>query len=335
MASSSSCLQGRIRRVQWLVPFPPGGAVDIYSRLLEPYFSERIGADIVVENMPGAGGSIAATKLRDSAPDGSTLGILNAPGLMAAALTGETNTPNSATDFTILGRIVQQQLVWVTASNSPLRTMDDVLSEAKKRSIVFAVSDAGSTNFVNTVIVSQLLGLDIKCLAGFLGSRETSMAVMRGEADLGSFTFESALDRIESQDLRVLLQVTEKRIAAHPSLDNAALLGGDKGLAAQRANELGRDARQAQADALTMVRFNAAGLLIAAPPKMNEELSRCLDEKLHESLTDPAFQAAAAKVNRSLDIARGAEAQAGIQGVAAEMEKFIPMIREAINKIRK
>jgi hypothetical protein len=67
---------------------------------------------------------------------------------------------------------------------------------------------------------------------------------------------------------------------------------------------------------------------------MNEERFRCLEQKLHEALTDADFQAAAARANRSLDVERGGAALSEIRTAAQRAERFVPVIREAINKIR-
>jgi tripartite-type tricarboxylate transporter receptor subunit TctC len=331
---ASPCFQTAAPRVRWLVPFPPGGGYDLYSRLLEPSFEEKLGAELALENLPGAGGIIAANTLAQSSPDGRTLGLINAPGLLVASLTGKTNAPNPARDFTILGRIVRNLHVCVTAGDSPLRTMDDILAESRKRPILVGISEAGSTNFVNLAVTADLLGINTEFIAGFGGSRETSLAVVRGDIDMAGFTFESILDRIEAQDLRPVLQISAERISPHASLEGVPLLGGDKGLAARRAAELGRDARKRQDEALALSGLTGMGLLVAAPPRMDESLFQCLDRKLHEALTDPAFQAAAAGANRSLDVGRAFEAQADIEAAAKQAEMFVPIIRETINKIR-
>jgi tripartite-type tricarboxylate transporter receptor subunit TctC len=333
-SKASSCFQTAGQSVRWLVPFPPGGGYDIYSRLLEPFLQEKIGAKINVENMPGAAGIIAATTLKRSRPDGLTLGIVNAPGLLVAALTGETNAPNPAKDFTILGRIARNPAVCVTRGDSPFPTIDDLLAEAERRPLLIGISEAGSTNFVNLAVMVHLLGINAEFISGFGGSRETSLAVMRGDADLSAFTFESVLDRIEAQDLSPVLQIGEERISRHPSLEGVPLLGGDGGLAPRRATELGRDPQQAVSDAETLARLTGAGLLVAAPSKMDGPLFRCIEQMLYESLTDPAFQAAASVAHRSLDVGRAEEAQADIEAAAGQAERFIPVIREAIRKIR-
>jgi tripartite-type tricarboxylate transporter receptor subunit TctC len=328
------CSQLAGKQVRWLVPFPPGGGYDIYSRLLEPFYQKKTGAEITIENTPGAGGIISANKLKESLPDGLTLGILNAPGLMVAALTGAVNVPNPVTDFTILGRLVRNQAVWVTAGNSPFRSIEDVLAESQRRPIVFGMSEVGSTTFVNVAVATDLLGINAAYISGFAGSRETSLAAMRGEVDLASFTFESILDRLESQDLRPILQISPQRISAHALLNDVSLLCGAEGIAARRADELGRDPRQSEETASTLTKLTGSGLLVAAPPNMEEGLFRCLEQHLYEALTDPELEAAAAKAKRSLDVARADEALSDIKAAAVQAGNFIPIIQAAIGKIR-
>jgi tripartite-type tricarboxylate transporter receptor subunit TctC len=328
------CSQLTGKQMRWLVPFPPGGGHDIYSRLIAPFYEKKTGAEIVIENTPGAGGIISANKLRESLPDGLTLGILNAPGLMVASLTGTTNVPNPVSDFTILGRMVRNQAVWVTAGNSPFHTIEDILAESQKRPIVFGMSEIGSTTFINVAVATDLLGINTTYISGFAGSRETSFALMRGEVDLASFTFESVLDRLESQDLRAILQISPKRISAHTSLNDVSLLCGTEGIAARRADELGRDPVQAEENATALTRLTGSGLLVAAPPNMENELFRCLEQQLYETLTDTELQAAAAKANRSLDVGRADEALSDIKAATVQAKTFIPVIQAAIRKIR-
>ncbi|MBM3790207.1 MAG: hypothetical protein FJW35_07620 [Acidobacteria bacterium] len=329
----ASCVAGK--RIRWLVPFAAGGGYDIYSRLLEPHLQKKLRAEIVLENMPGAGGIIAATTLMRSRPDGLTLGILNAPGLLVAAMTGETPAPNPATDFTVLGRIVRNHVTWFTGGHSALRSCDDVLAEAAARPMVFGISEVGSTNFINAAVAAFLLGIRAEFIAGYPGSRETSLAVMRGEVDLAAFTFESVQDRVDARDLRPILQISTTGVSAHSCLQGVPLLGGPEGLAVRRAIELRRDPRHAEEDADALIGLTRTGILVAAPPGLEDVLFRCLEESLHETLADPAFQAAAARARRSLDIGRADEAETDLRAAEGAAARFVPVIRDVMSRMRR
>jgi tripartite-type tricarboxylate transporter receptor subunit TctC len=330
----SRCFSSANATIRWIVPFPPGGGYDIYSRLLTPFYQRRVGAEIAIENTPGAGGIIAANRLKNSNPDGLTLGIVNAPGLLVASLTEETTAPSLSTDLTILGRIVRNQVVWATGADSPLRSMDDVLATAKTRSILFGMSEIASSNFVNMVVGSHLLGIESEFLAGFAGSRETSMAVVRGEVDLSSFTFESILDRIELGDLRPILQISGTQISSHPSLADVPLLWGKDGILEKRTGELNRDIAQAEAEAQSLTSLIEVGLLVAGPAEMSETLRTCLERSLFETLTDPEFQASAANANRMLSIGSAREALADLQAAAQQTHRLLPLVRSAIKRMK-
>ena len=92
---------------------------------------------------------------------------------------------------------------------------------------------------------------------------------------------------------------------------------------------------KAKADAKALTDLIGGGLIVAAPLGLEESLFECLDQGLHEALADPAFQAAAATANRSLDVARADVARGDLQAVTEQAEEFIPIVREAIKKVRR
>lgn len=329
------CFQARGRQVRFLVPFPPGGGYDIYSRLLEPHYEKQLGAEIAIENTPGAGGMISAITLKSARPDGFTLGILNAPGLLVASMTGEARAPDPVRDFTILGRIARTRSVLVTAVSSPLRTLDDLLAEATKRTILFGTSEVSSNNFVNMVGLVSLLGIPYEFISGFPGSREVLMGIVRGEVDITSISFESALDHIDAQDLRPILQLSRERLDPHSSLDGVPLLCGKDGVAVRRARELNRDPAQAESDASALTRVTGAGLVVAGPSRMDEKLFRCLEGGLYETLINPAFRADVAGARRSLDAARGEPARDELWAAAGDAPRFVPLVRAAMLRMRR
>ncbi len=322
------------KTVRWIIPGPPGGGYDMYSRLIKPFYEEALKAQVVIDNVPGAGGLIGAKILQEANPDGLTVGILNVPGLLVATLSGVTNAPNPAKDFTILGRVARSQQIWATGSRSRLRSIEDVLKTAEKRPLVFGASDVGRDGFVNIAVTSSLLGLDVEFVVGFRGTRASSLAAIRGDVDLVASKYESILDNIKAGDLRPLLQISTDQISPHPSLKGVPLLGGDKGLAARRAADLGKDVEEVKEDANALADLIGGGRVIAAPLGLEEGLFRCLEQMLYKTLTDPAFEEAAAAASRSLDVAPSSVAHSQIQATAKRVGKFLPIVQEAIRKIR-
>jgi len=331
--AQSSCSQIAGKTVRWIVPFPPGGGYDTYSRLIEPFYEVRTGAEIVIRNISGAGGAAAAQSLMRAKPDGRSLGLLSGPGLLVASLVDD-RIPDPAADFTILGRVVRNRIVICTGRDSPFETFEDVLKTAAKRSIVFGVSEVGSTNLINIVLTTHLLGIEAEYIAGFPGSVSTVMAALRGDIDLVSHTFQSVLPSIADGDLKPLLQINAERISPHSSLDGVALLGGEGGIAAKRAASLGRDIEETKSDAAAVTSLLGAGILVGAPLGLESSLHRCLENRLYEVLTDPAFVEKAAQANRSLDVARGEIALRDVRSAALRSKKFVPIVNEAFKKLR-
>ena len=333
-ADLQQCKQLQGKKMRWIVPNAPGGGYDTYSRLIEPYLEKTLMSEITVENIPGAGGLVGAKTIQEARPNGLTIGILDGSGMLIAALSGEKNVPNLSNDFTILNRIARSRQVWATGANSPLRSISDVLGEAENRLIVFGTLNVASLSFYNIAVTSHLLGLDAEIVTGYRGSKAGVLAVQRGEIEIISYSFESILRHIESGDVRPLLQISDEPISSHPVLKDIPLLGGGDGLAARRAAALGRDVQSAQLDVSTLSAIIGVGRLIVAPKGLDPSMAGCLEEALGKALADPDLQRAAAKAKRSFDVGSAAMVQADLDRVAQRAERFSPIIKEHIYKVR-
>jgi tripartite-type tricarboxylate transporter receptor subunit TctC len=117
-------------------------------------------------------------------------------------------------------------------------------------------------------------------------------------------------------------------------LENVPLLAGDDGLAARRAGELQREKSEATATADALAGFVEVGRVIAAPPGVRGGLLRCLDQSLHEVMTDPEFEAAAARANRTLDVAAAEATTAEIRAAATTAPRLLRIVEEPIRRIR-
>jgi tripartite-type tricarboxylate transporter receptor subunit TctC len=328
------CARLRGSTIAWIVPNSAGGGYDAYSRLTAPFLARALAADVAVRNVPGAGGLVGARTIIESRPDGRTIGIINASGLLAASLAREKGTPDPATAFTLLARIVGSRQIWATGGTSPHETIEDVFAAARARPIVFGTRDVGSLGFANMVLASHVLGLEIEIVAGYEGSGAGALGAARGEVDLVAYNFDSVAGHIESGDIRPLLQISDARVSPHASLDRVPLLGGPDGAAARRARGAGRSIDEAIADATTVGDLMNAGRLVVGPRAIEPALSACLERTIVATLEDPALRAAADRANLSLDVAGGAEARRTLLALAPRLEKFVPIIERAVRRLR-
>jgi tripartite-type tricarboxylate transporter receptor subunit TctC len=131
------------RPVHVLVPFPPGGAVDIVARTLGDELSSRWGRAVVVENRPGAGGVVASEAAAKAAPDGYTLIIV---------ATGHALNPHlyaklpydSFSDFTPLSLIGTSPNMLLVRADSPFKTLTDLIAAARERPGQLSYGHAGN-----------------------------------------------------------------------------------------------------------------------------------------------------------------------------------------------
>lgn len=327
------CLDGG--RARWIIPTDTGGSYDTFMRLLAPHYEGRIGARLSCENVTEAGGLVAALKIRDAAPDGRTLGLLNSTVLLTRRLSGEVGVPNLVSNFTLLARVDRSCHVWATGRSSGLRTMDDVFRAAAQRPLVVGLREVGASSFASFAIGCDLLDLPYEMVTGFTGSREAMLSAMRGEVDLVSYNFETVIASIESGELVPLLQVSDRPVADHPSLRGIPLLGGAGGLAAARATRRGREAAAAAAQATALAGLVGSGRLLAAPPGMEPALASCLRSALRTTLASADFLADAQRSRISLDVGDAESVRADLAEVERQFDAFRPVFERAMQRVRR
>jgi tripartite-type tricarboxylate transporter receptor subunit TctC len=133
LAAPAVLAQGRFpdRAIRVLVPFPPGGATDIQMRVLGEGAARRLGQPVVIENRPGAGGTMGATALaQGTRPDGYTLSVMpnsvfRVPVMMARP------TYDPMTDFTWVIRLVGYTFGIVVRADAPWQTLQELLADAR------------------------------------------------------------------------------------------------------------------------------------------------------------------------------------------------------------
>ncbi len=328
--ASPGCTALAGKTIRWVVPSQPGGGYDAYSRLLQPFLEHSLAARLLIENLHDAGGIVAAVTIRDAAADGTTLGIINASGLLAAhAIEGQL-APDPATDFTVLGQIASNHMVVFAGRDSGLKDIHDLLRVAQSRPIVVGVRDAGSSGFYAVPVLAELLGMEYALVSGYVGSPARTLAVMRGEIDIFAGNFDSVSGQVKAGELIPLLQLTESADSTLPQPQ----LGGPEGIASQRAAATGRTPAQAEQLANDLAAIVGAGRLVVAPVQLPHPIATCLENSLAEILQSAELVAAAQQAQLSIDYQDSLAAYRGLQAGARGVEQFHDLIQAAIEQAR-
>jgi tripartite-type tricarboxylate transporter receptor subunit TctC len=219
------------KAVRVVVPYPPGGPVDISARLLAPKLQEALGQPFLVENKPGAGGNIGADFVAKSAPDGYTIGMgaiathaIN-PALMASV------PYDPIRDFRHLALVVQVPNVLVVNTELPVRSVAELVAYAKARpgKLDFASGSTGSTGHLAGELFKQMTGTFMVHIP-YKGAPPAVADLLAGRVQLMFDNLASALPNVKAGKLRALAVTTLKRSASLPdlaTLDESGLKGFD------------------------------------------------------------------------------------------------------------
>jgi tripartite-type tricarboxylate transporter receptor subunit TctC len=293
-----------------------------------------LGMKVRIENVAGAGGLIGSRALRDSRPDGTTLGILNGPGLLVAAVCGVPGSLDPVNDFGVVCRLARSWQIWATGGNSRLYDFGDVVRVARTRPLVFALNNIGGVSFVNVAVTSHLLGLDVAYVPGFRGSRETSMAAVRGDVDIVALNFESIADRVETDDLRPLLQITDRADPSEPLLAGVPVLAGPEGVLGRYPEVTNGERARLLEQASGLIELIGAGRIVAMSPNTAPEQLECIERLMLDLLKDPRVLSLARRSQRTLDVCSGDQARSEIASARHKVAEFIPVIQGAIRAVR-
>ena len=158
----SAAAQYPQRAIKMIVPFPPAGATDVVGRIVAQKLTERLGQSVVVENRPGAGGSIGSDLVAKSAPDGYTL-------LMATSSTHSIGPAlqklpyDPIRDFAAITHVANVPNVLVVSPKLPVGSVRELIAYAKARpgQLNFASSGIGTIVHLNAELFKMLAGVDI------------------------------------------------------------------------------------------------------------------------------------------------------------------------------
>ncbi|AOB31684.1 hypothetical protein AKI39_14790 [Bordetella sp. H567] len=205
--------------IHLIVPFPPGGVADIIARPIAEQLSTTLGQPVIVENRGGATGTIGASYVAHSAPDGYTL-LLGTTNEIAMSPTLYGTLPYDPTqDFAPISIVAQFPNVLVVGPSVKAARLADLTAQAKSKpkSLTFASSGQGSTNHLTAELYQNEAGVQVTHIP-YKGGGPALVDLTGGHVDAMFATLPSAITLIKAGKLHALAVTGEKRSSALPDV---------------------------------------------------------------------------------------------------------------------
>ncbi|SDW74500.1 Bug family tripartite tricarboxylate transporter substrate binding protein [Roseicitreum antarcticum] len=270
------------------VGFGPGGGYDLYGRLAADFLGKHIpgNPDVIVENMPGAGGRLAAQYLYSVAPqDGTALSVIVQSVGMDSAL-GTIPGNVDAAQFAAIGRLTANYELGIAWAGAEAQNFED----AKTVPVPFASTGAGSASAFVPRMLNDIEGTQFEVIAGYQGTSNAAIAMEQSEVDAMMIGIAglraSRPDWLDNGMVNVLWQLSNE---PHPDFMDVPAVG-----------QLGTTDEERQ---MLQLVAGAAGVgrSLVTTPNVPAERVEALRRAFDAMLEDEAFLAAATERNQELD----------------------------------
>jgi tripartite-type tricarboxylate transporter receptor subunit TctC len=208
-----------LKPVRLIVPYPPGGPVDISARLLAAKLQESLGQPFIAENRPGAGGNIGVDLAAKSPPDGYTL-VMSAIATLAINPSLYGSLPyDPLKDLRHVTLLVQVPNVLVVANDLPAKNVQELIALARQRpgKLDFGSGSTGSTGHLAGEMFKMMTGTFMVHIP-YKGSAPALADLMGGRIHLMFDNLASSLPSIKSGKVRALAVTTKARSSFLPDL---------------------------------------------------------------------------------------------------------------------
>ena len=197
--------------VRMLVGFPPGGSADINARIVAQGLSSQLSTSIVPDNKPGAGGNIAATEAKRSAPDGYTIFYSTSAIVLAPSLYQNVQF-DAFNDFVPISLTANIPLVLVTTPNLPVNNVKELVSYAKANpgKLNYASSGSGALLHLGGALFAKEMGIQVTHVA-YKGSAPAITDLISGSTQFMFLPLNEASPHIKAGKLKALALTSNKR----------------------------------------------------------------------------------------------------------------------------
>jgi tripartite-type tricarboxylate transporter receptor subunit TctC len=210
--------------IRLVVPFPPGGLIDIMARLVAPKLAQELGQPVVIDNKPGAGGNLGAAEVARAPADGYTLLMASPPLTISPALyPSMPYKPEQIAPVGLVGRVPNVLLV---NPKSGINSVAELIARAKRQPgrMNYASNGNGTSLHLSAELLKSSTGTFITHIP-YRGAAAAVTALMAGEIDMMFENLPSVLGQIQGGAVKALAVTTKQRSKALPAVATLAELG--------------------------------------------------------------------------------------------------------------
>jgi tripartite-type tricarboxylate transporter receptor subunit TctC len=207
------------RPVTVVVPFAAGGPIDVMARIIAPRMSELLGQQLIVDNVPGAGGMVGASRVGKAAPDGYTVLIGNQGTHTYSQFLYKKPLYNPVTDFAPGGLLVSNTKVLVVRKDLPAHTLAEFVAytRANQAKMQYGSAGGGSATHITCLLLNARLGITVT----HVPYRSTNLAMqdlIAGRIDFLCDVVSTALPQIRGETIKAIATLSNNRSAVLPNV---------------------------------------------------------------------------------------------------------------------
>lgn len=272
-AAMPAALAQSSKPIRLVVPFPAGGATDLFARTLSQKMGERLGTSIVIDNKPGAGGSLGSDMAAKATADGQTLLFTTTSTHSIGPAIGAKLPYDTVRDFTPIAHVGNAPSIMLVPNSSPAKTVKEWIEYAKKNPGKLNYASSGNGTIVQ--LTAELFKAQAGVFVTHIPYKGTGLAIpdlVTGQLDVLFDSLPTGMPHVRDGRLRALAVTTLKRTPLAPDLPPVADtlpgfesntwfgLYGPKGLPAEVVSRVNAAANQALSDPEVRAKLTTLGI---------------------------------------------------------------------------
>ena len=272
-AAMPAALAQSSKPIRLVVPFPAGGATDLFARTLSQKMGERLGTSIVIDNKPGAGGSLGSDMAAKATADGQTLLFTTTSTHSIGPAIGAKLPYDTVRDFTPIAHVGNAPSIMLVPNSSPAKTVKEWIEYAKRNPGKLNYASSGNGTIVQ--LTAELFKAQAGVFVTHIPYKGTGLAIpdlVAGQLDVLFDSLPTGMPHVRDGRLRALAVTTLKRTPLAPDLPPVADtlpgfesstwfgLYGPKGLPAEVVSRVNTAANQALSDPEVRAKLTTLGI---------------------------------------------------------------------------